>query len=455
MKIKIIVVLAMLTLVSCHKFLDVTPKGIVMPSKEADYDGLLNSPVLTQAFAPELLYMTDDVYVYTLTSSTATTANAYLWRTYINAESQNSPAIWGSLYNAIYFTNVIINGVLNATDGTAAQKQQTYSEALFMRAYCYLDLLTVFAKAYNPATAATDPGLPMVTSTDVGEVAPQRSSVQAVLDALTADLTKAAANLPATNTNKYRVTKYAAYALLSRIALYKADYTNARAYAEQALSATHTILNYNNYTALSGIPKSAANPEVIYQRTSSNYTIPFQVQYSEDLISYFGTQPYATSPDLRFRYFSVGYSDGISRTTADGTYANWGISFPEMDLTRAEAIARGGDASGAMAIINMLRKNRIATAAYTDLTATSGPDALTLVLAERRRELAFSGLRWFDMKRLDRDGRMPDVPRINHAVAATSTPAQQIDLLPARSPRYTFQIPARVLLFNPGMIKNN
>ena len=454
MKIKIIAVLAVLTLVSCHKFLDETPKGIVIPSKLADYNGLLNSPVLTQTFSPELLYMTDDIYVYTQTSNATTTTNAYLWRTYINAESQNSPAIWGNLYNAIYFSNVIINGAQNASDGSDAQRKQIYSEALFLRAYCYLDLLTVFAKAYNPATASTDPGLPLVTSTNVGEVAPQRSSVQAVLDALTADLTKAAADLPLTNTNKYRVNKYAAYALLARIALYKADYVNAKAYAEQALIATHTTLNYNNYTTLSDIPKSAANPEVIFQRTSNDYTIPFQLQYSDNLISYFGTQPYSNSPDLRFRFFSAAYSDGISPQTADGTYSNFGINFPEMDLTRAEVIARSGDAGGAMTIVNTLRKNRIATSSYTDLTANNAAEALTVVLAERRRELAFKGLRWFDMKRLDREGRMPDVMRINRADATAGTPAQQIGDLPPGSSAYTFQIPSRVLQFNPGMTKN-
>src|SRR5690606_35483975 len=102
-----------------------------------------------------------------------------------------------------------------------------------------------------------------------------------------------------------------------------------------------------------------------------------------------------------------------------------------------------------MDIVNMVRQNRIKTAAYVDQTASSGEEALGLVLAERRRELAFSGLRWFDMKRLDREGRMPEVKRINpdtQEVYAVLTPG---------SANYTFEIPVRVQLFNPGMELNH
>jgi len=453
-KIKYIALLSALLLTACNKFLDVQPKGVIIPTKIGDYEGLLNSPTVTQTFSPELLYMTDDVYQYTLTTNTSTITNAYLWRQYINAESQNSPAVWGNLYNAIYFTNVIINGVPSATDGTAAQKQELLGEALFLRAYCYMDLLTVFAKAYNSSTAASDPGLPLVTSTDVSEAAPQRSSVKAVLDTITANLQKAAISLPATNINKYRATKYAAYALLSRIALYQGDYTNAGNFAGQALAATHSTLDYNTFTSLTDFPTSSSNPEVLYQRTSSNYSIPFQVEYSDDLTSYFGSQPFTSNPDLRYRYLSATYLDGITRMSPDPVYSNFGMTFPEMDLTRAEVFARTGDISDAMTIVNTLRKNRIDAASYSDMTASSASDALTKVLAERRRELAFGGLRWFDMKRLNRDGLMTDVVRINRAQASSGTPAQQIGDLPPGSPNYTFQIPSRVQQFNPNMIKN-
>ena len=118
---------------------------------------------------------------------------------------------------------------MSATDSsTVAKKQQVLGEAMVVRSYCYLDLLTVFAKAYNASTAATDPGLPLVTSTSVGDKTPARSSVQTTLDTMISNTLEAVNYLPASSINKYRLTVYGAYGLLSRIFLYMGDYTNAQ-----------------------------------------------------------------------------------------------------------------------------------------------------------------------------------------------------------------------------------
>lgn len=452
----ILFIIALTALTACKKYLDVTPKGIVIPKNTTEFEGLLNSPTLTQTFAPELLTMTDDcLYVFD-NLTTSINANAYFWREYLNVEDQASPAIWGNLYSAVYFTNVIINGVEKSAGGTEAKKLQVLGEALVLRAYCYLDLVTVFSKAYNSTTVATDPGLPLVTSIDMNDKTPPRSTLRVTLDAMISDVNKAIEYLPTTNLNRYRVTKYAAYGLLSRIYLYMADYANAKKFAELALAAPHSLLNYNSYTATTaaaGFPLPDNNPEILWQRTSVDYTIPFQVLYSGEMQNYYDSSiNYSVHPDLRYRYLSVGYSIGVSRTKPNGSYTNFGITFPEMDLTVAEILARNGDAAGAMAIVNTLRKARIKTTNYVDLTASTGPAALNIVLAERRRELAFGGLRWFDMKRLDQEGRMPIVRRINPATA--TSPAILMDSLPPHSLKYTFQIPIRVSAFNPGMEKN-
>ncbi len=456
MKIKYFTIIITLLLTSCNKFLDVAPKGIVIPTKLADYEGLLYSNAITTGFSPEMLHITDDLYFLTQTATNTTQANAYLWHEYIDADLQAAPAIWSQMYSAIYHANVIIKGVFTATDGTDAQKRQLYSEALLVRSYCYLDLLTVFARAYDPATADSDPGLPMVTSTDVAEKAPARSSVKVVVDALTADLTTAAEGLPATNINKYRATRHAAFAVLSRIALYKADFAAAKTYAEQALAAPHAMIDYNNYT-VETIPNESVSPETLLMRSATNSS-PQVVLYSEELINLYDNRPtvdYTTSPDLRFRYFTTSTAAGLQRVPIDQFGASWssfGIRFTEMDLTVAEVMARGNNLGGAMAIVNALRRNRIATNSYAEQTAASAEDALTRVLEERRRELALGGLRWFDMKRLDREGRMPELLRVNRALG--TTPRQQIASLPPHSPRYTFQIPARVLQFNSSITKN-
>ncbi|WP_256001929.1 RagB/SusD family nutrient uptake outer membrane protein [Pedobacter deserti] len=440
-KTYIFLVLLAIVASSCKDFLEIKPKGIILPEKLSDYEGLLNAPSMTRTFPINLLDFTDDNLNTFEATVQSPTANGYYWRPILTMNEKASPDVWGPAYRSIYSANVIINGAGSATDGSDLQKQSVIAEALVVRANCYLELLTVFAKAYNPATAATDPGLPLVTSTDVNDKAPPRATLKATLDAIIADLKTAAESLPTTNINRYRATKYAAYGLLSRIFLYMGDFDNAETYTDMALQGTHSILNYNNYATYTLMPVYDLNPEVLWQRAAVSGS-PIFMLYSNDLKTYFD------SNDIRYSFLTVTNNNGLGRASLPGVY-NFGITYPEMHLTRAELLARDGKFNEAMTVINTLRKNRIRTAAYADQTASSAEEALTKVLAERRRELAYSGMRWFDMKRLDQEGGMPEVKRINPktgVVEATLSP---------RSPNYTFEIPIRVSAFNPDMELNH
>jgi hypothetical protein len=430
-----------ITASSCKKFLDIKPKGIIIPEKVADYEGLLNAPSMTKTFPLNLLDFTDDNFNTFEATVQSATANGYYWRPIITINEKVSPDVWGPLYRSIYSANVIVNGVKGAVGGSDIQKQSIYAEALVVRANCYLDLLTVFAKAYDPATAGSDPGLPLVTSTDMNDKTPARSSLKATLESMIGDLNVAADALPTSNVNRYRATKYAAYGLLSRIYLYMTDYVNAKKYTDMALQAPHALLNYNTYATYLLVPVSDLNPEVLWQRAAVSGS-PIFMLYSADLKTYFNAS------DIRYEFLTVTNNNGLGRGSFLGVY-NFGITFPEMYLTRAELLAREGKFNDAMSVVNMLRKNRIRTAGYADQSAVSAEDALIKVLAERRRELAYSGLRWFDMKRLDLESRMPEVKRMN-------TTTQSIEAsLPPHSPKYTFEIPIRVSAFNPGMELNH
>ncbi|SEW01659.1 RagB/SusD family nutrient uptake outer membrane protein [Chitinophaga arvensicola] len=437
----ILIFFSAVSFTACNKYLDVKPKGLVIPEKLADYESMLNSPTMVQTFPINLLDFTDDVFIATDAASQSPSNNGYCWKRVLTVDEKASPDVWGPIYRCIYDANVIINGVPAAPDGTKEEKDKVIAEAKVIRANNYLELLTVFAKAYYPATAATDPGMPMVTSTNVTDAAPARSSLKATLDAIIADVKAAIEVLPASNLNRYRLTKYAAAGLLSRIYLYMGDFPNAAIYTDKALEATHTLLDYNSYASSYDVPVYDLNPEVLWQRASTG--TPIFMVYSEDLNTYFN------SSDLRYSFLAISFGNGkIIRLSFPGEYS-FGISFPEMYLTKAELLARNNHPNEAMDIVNMIRKKRIITDDYADQTATSAEDALAKVFAERRRELAFSGLRWFDMKRLDREGRMPEVQRINKETNKVEA------RLASHSPNYTFEIPVRVQMFNPGMELNH
>lgn len=443
MKQSLAIIIAIALAVSgCNKYLDVKPKGIVIPENLNDYEAILNSQILNLTFPPALLYCTDEYYDEFDDINVTTAANAYYWRPGLDPSEKENPAVWGDLYKAIYHTNVIINNIGDVKDGTPAKINQIRAEALLIRAECYYYLLGIFARAYNTATAATDPGLPLVRSTNVTDKVPQRASVQEVLDTILNNIHDAIPHLPRHNINKYRATVYGAYGMLSRIYLYMGDYIRSAEFAEKALEAQHSWLRFYDYADVFEMPDTEISPEVIWMRAGSDYSVPTFMLLSDELRALY--QP----NDLRFEMLTGTNNKGLYWGGLIGS-ANFGITIAELYLNQAEALARAGDYTAAMDTLNKIRINRFAPGEYQPLTASSKEEALDIVLEERRRELAFLGLRWFDMKRLDREGRMPLVVRKDRTTLEIKA------RLEPGSKNYVFQIPARVQQFNPDMILND
>jgi len=435
----------LLSIASCKDgFLDVKPKGVIIPEKLSDYESLLNSLTMMQTFPSALLYNTDDYYVEYAPIERSTAANMYFWRQEADVNDEVSPAIWGQLYRVIYDANVIIKNAMRTNGESEQRKKEVLGEALLVRSDAYFSLLTAFAKAYDPATAGTDPGLPLITSNDVTETAPQRSRLKATLDTILNNAVQAANDLPLTNINRYRGTKAAAYGFLARVYLYIGDYPNVDKYANLALQTNHQLIDYNTITNKNGIPVSDLNPEILWQRACEEFILPTQMLYSDNLKAQFDVTDPFKSNDLRYVFLTTSNSKGISRNSPPGR-TNFGVTFPELYLSVAEVAARSGQLNKAMDLVNKIRMVRIKKAAYQPLTASDGETALAIVLAERRRELVFGGLRWMDMKRLDKEGRMPELQRINRRTG------EVLATLKPHSKAYTLQIPGRVRKFNPNM----
>ncbi|AFD06083.1 RagB/SusD family nutrient uptake outer membrane protein [Solitalea canadensis] len=432
-----------LLLGACSSFLDVKPKGVIIAETISDYDGLLNDVGVINPFGQSIcmIYTTDDVkdVSFSPQNQTAPKGNSYFWREYIN-NNNDRPDVWADFYNRIANLNVITEGVLSASDGAEQQKKQLYAEAAVAKAFNYFYLLSFFSPAYSKSTAEADYGVPYVISTDQSKATPQRPSLQQSLDDLTGNILAAIPDLPNQNINNSRFTKASAYGLLTRIYLYMGNYTDALKYADLVLrSGDATILNYNNFST-TRLPHANNSPEELLVRYCNNMSF----HYSDELLSV-----YNLPADLRIQLLATPTANGGYDFGGGTSYnPNRGISYAEIYLTKAECLARNGDINGALAIVNnTIRKNRMTPAGYTALTAANKEEAITAVLEERRRELAFKGMRWSDMKRLDKDGRMKPVMRYaaDGTVLVTLTPG---------STNYTFQIPLQVQAFNAGMPLN-
>ncbi len=443
MKKLIIVSAATLLLITngCTKYLDVLPKGVIIPGKTSDYEGVLNSVDLESGTMTPQHLATDDLFNAVALVPNNSNSNIYYWRGRVDELPTDIPQIWAKRYDDIRALNLVTSEVLNSTGGTEQQKKQFYAEAQVIKAYEYYHLMVAFSPAYDPATAKSVYGVPLVTSVDPGTPLPARPDLQSFTDELIKMVKNAVPDLPATNINLTRITKNMAYGMLSRIYLYLGDYTNSLNYANLVLADPAAILlNYNNYASLTTFPRTNVNPEELMYR----YSVASAFQYSTDLLGKFDV-----AKDLRIILFSKVASN--IRTYSPGSSSiipNYGISYAEIYLNKAECLARSGDITNALDIVNnTIRKNRFSPSNYTPLTATTTDQAINAVLDERRRELAFKGIRWSDMKRFDKEGRMPVITRLSSTGALLAT-------LNPHDKNYTFQIPLMVQSFNPTMPLN-
>lgn len=432
--------MAIYLLASCDKYLDVEPKGIVIPQKFEEFYGILNAEIHTNSYPDHLAYASDDVHTSFSLSARDPNANAYFWKSIIDEDNDASPAIWGTLYRQIYNTNIIINNVMDAVGGSEAEKKQLLGEALAERANAYFYLVTAFTKAYDPATAANLPGIPWVTYTDVTNKTPERSTLEATMQQIIKDLEDAETYLTSNRLNKARINRAVAQAILSRVYLYMGNYPEAEKYAGRALEEPHELINYNDYV----FPLQEEDPSILWLRTSEDYSLNYNFYYSNDLLSL-----YDYWDDLRVMTHAMDYyGDGWHmRFEYDYGWGMYGIRFTELRLTQAEALAHADDLARALAIINEIRELRIADYAYTPLFSTDKEEVIQYVLQERRKELAFGSNRWMDMKRLAKQ---------NRGTSATRQSTDLVDLISIdpNTYTYTFEIPARVLMFNPDMPKN-
>lgn len=447
-----IVALAVLATTACRKYVEISPVNVRELKYTKDYQGLLyNSMQLMEKTYLFPVYASDEVW----TTDGAVWQNnlnlnagyAYCWLPKIFTETQEDQD-WASQYTIIYNTNTVVNKVLSSEGGTDADKIKAYSEALVHRAYAYYTLVNIYAQQYDATTAATDPGVPVVLQANFTANL-KRVTVAGVYDQIVSDLQTALPNLAATPDVITNPSKAAVYAMLSRVYLNQRNFTNAGLYADSALQLKNTLVDLNAYAASpTAYPSKVNDPENIFSKTVNGFltTLPL----SNDLMNMFDQVN-----DLRYTLFTKAGADiPGSNFTNRGYYkhrlVNQGIyvgpKVPEMMLIKAESEARAGNTAAAVTILNNLRKKRLLTSGYTDLTAADAQTALQLVITERRKELMGTGARWFDQRRLQKDnGFITTVSRAFKGVTYTLAPG---------SNEYTFAIADKYILLNPEIEQN-
>ncbi len=369
---------------------------------------------------------------------------------------------WFGGYRTIFGANSFLQNIaLNSGKVSPALEKQYIAECKFIRALTMWHLVNLFAQPYNFTADASHPGIVLQvtapkTSVDAFDPSQRlpRASVQAIYIQMIKDLTEAIPDLPTvasattarTISNVGRATSGAGKALLARVYLYKGDYTNAAALAGQVITPTVYRLNssprdaFYNYTTAESIFSVAMNSQ-----DNPNTNNAIGQHYGPDRRADITVTPYANSTTL-------GASD-LRRTTlldirganifTAKFYAvdNWVpiIRYPEVLLTRAEALAQlsATPSTEAITLLNQVRSR--STTAIDPTTLTTQTSLINAILEERRLELAFEGFRLYDLLRYKR--AIPAHSTVTTPVAASDS-------------RVIFPIPNQDVLLNPLLIQN-
>ncbi len=429
-------VITLLALFSCKKdWLDEKPnKALVIPSTLQDCQILLDNNQRLNNREPAIGEIGADNYFKLYAdwqASQEIERNMYIWLPDIFGSQPSFD--WRNDYEKIYYANAVLETLakIEVVPSNSTEWNTLKGTALFFRAMGHYNMVSLFAKPYDPVTSSSDLGIPIKTSADINQTT-TRGTVQGVYDLILADLNEAKQLLPSSVSFKTRPSKVAAEGLLADIYLTMGNYDKALENADAALNKYNTLLDFNTLNPASNTPFSRFNNEVIFHCVQTAFGIVALGTAYIDTTLY---QSY-NSNDLRkvlfFRNRTVGYSFKGSYNQSGSTFFS-GVSTDELYLIRAECYARKNNIPLAMIDLNNLLRTRWKIGTYVDMTATTQAEALAKVLTERRKELLFRGRRWNDLRRLNKDP--------NYAITLKRILNSQTYTLPPNDVRYVYPIP--------------
>ena len=337
---------------------------------------------------------------------------------------------WQNYYRAIFRINTILSKIEGADASVVTNKDRYIAEAKFLRALSYFDLVRIFGN------------VPMVTvplTIEEGYRTPRVDVNRIYSEVIVPDLLAAENGLPVTYSGNDvgRPTKGAAKALLGRVYLTIHDFLKAEEKLHEVTTMGYSLLE--DYNDLFDYSKDEHHSEYIFDieyeegiGEGNRFTNAFAPN-SKPFTTFYGiggNGDEQNSPtqvlidlfapeDLR-KDVTVGVKGGfydaegvfieLPRNTnqtytkkylvpvlaANDSRANWKvIRYADVLLMYAEALNENGNTPEALTQLNKVRV-RAGLIGYSGLNQA---EARTAIVLERRLELSFEGVRWFDLLR--------------------------------------------------------
>lgn len=360
----------------------------------------------------------------------------------IRSTNTGTRDLWQVPFIAINRANNVLAALDEVDDLSDDERKQYRGEALFVRGHMYF----VLAEFFGGAPLVTEPTLSVGPGNNVA-----RSTEAQTYAMAEADLREARTLLLNNDEgSRGRASWGAATALLARLNLYNRDWADARTFASEVIaSGEYELVDFAD------IWDEQNSDEAIFEL---QYTVndpgPFAGWFLPDAFG--GRGSFIATAGLRTSYGATAAERNADRRylvtflqgsqyigkyyridNGDDNYVM--LRLAEMYLIRSEAEARlGGNLGQARADINVVRA-RAGLAPLDPTAVASAVQVLRANLAERRREFAGEGQRFFDLRRF-RDV-LPEV-------ATTVNALYRADF------RLYFPLPQADLDANPELVQN-
>lgn len=419
---------AALMLTSCEDFTDLQPKGKNLLTTTDQLEMLLNSELRgcgsdMRQMAGDMIYAFSNVA--TTISQPVKTRNVIIW-TYDEANMDKMAELTTSDndYSDFYgYIGTIANPILTKIDaatGTDAAKKQLKCEALTLRAWSFYMLVNKYAKAYNPTTAASTPGIILMTEDKDIQTAQPKSTVEEVYTQILKDINEAIEldGLPDVAVNKMRFNKPAAYAVKALTLLNMQKWDEAEEAAKQALAINSAVNDYNSsyqgtIQGLIGGTYSVINRDK--KGTDEDYflngDLEFYNAYTPTTMANFeeghAYKEKMGNMNMAYDYLMDAGESMLGESGFNFTYDlnslwnNGGLRSTQMYLAIAECETHKGNYDTAMEYLDKVRVNRIDPAKYQPLkgTVSTEADAIAHVKQVTMNEDIYSVNIFIDKKR--------------------------------------------------------
>lgn len=431
---------------ACKKFLSERESSFVTNiSTLQDMQQLMDATNIInyEGYSPLMEIVTDDFFIGKAGYDRLDDfhQSIYLWKPeYYYLTNGDVNLNWTSPYKIIAISNSILDELPNVRNEMGLSRNTIKGSALFHRAFAYLNLALIYCQTYDEKTAAQELGLPLRLTPDINEKT-KRATLEETYTAIEKDLLESVELLPDFSEVQTRPNKVSAHAVISRLYLFMGKYEKALYHANFALSINNFLIDYNEINQTSSVPFQRFNNEsLFYAFVTSGILLPSRECYVDTLLynSYH-------EDDLRkllfFRSENNGYHSfkGSYTGNSNGVGSLIGPTVSELYLIRSECHARLGQATQALDALNHLLSNRYKRGKFKPLLNSNTQEVLSIVLLERRKELIFRGMRWADLKRLNRDAKFAKT-------LIRKVPGyEEVHELPPNDLRYVFLIPQRVI----------